>query len=289
MKEYVLITDPHFTASSNVRAGDYLADLLKKLEYVIEKANAWDATIIIAGDVFDKPTVADFVKSALIEVLKKAKYVPYAIFGNHDTLFNSREKDYKTSMNLMCIGGHLRRLEYEEFEDHILTNRPAIVNAGKPQIGIYHGFLNKEDGLNTFLYDQIQTDDQCIVCLGHDHVEYEPVPYRNTTIFRIGALIRAIRNDSEKRIPKMLRIRITDKGTIATKLYDVECKSCELIFKEKMAKADPVTYTDVINQIKGVTNKDMTLEEALPLVASAETSAYLVGVLRDLETVRESK
>ena len=96
--EYIFITDLHFNSSSNVRTGEFLSDLTSKLSYVVEKSNEWDATILIGGDIFDKPSVPDFVKSELIKTLKLAKHTPWAIYGNHDSLFNNVEKNFKTSL-----------------------------------------------------------------------------------------------------------------------------------------------------------------------------------------------
>ena len=173
---------------------------------------------------------------------------------------------------------------------HILTSEQNLLPQGKPQIGVCHGFLNKEDGRNTYLFSQIQTDDNCIVLLGHDHVPYEPVVYKNTTIFRIGAFVRGIRNDSELRIPQMLRIGVKDNGTFVTKTYDIECKHFSLIFKEKTVKKDKSNdYQSITDQIKMSANKEMTLIEAVRAVSTEVTAVYIGEVLNNLKTNKENK
>lgn len=290
IKEYCHITDTHFTSASNVRAGDYCGDLIAKLRAVVDMANSWNATIIHSGDFFDKPTVADFVKTLITTELKRAKHTPIVIYGNHDILFNNRDMDYKTSLQLMIEAGTVEKLTYKDCGSHILTNLPTIVDAGKPQIGLYHGFLNKEDGVNTFLFEQIQTQDPCYILLGHDHVTYNPVQYKNSLIFRNGSFARGIRADESNRIPQAMRIRVKPDGTIHHKMYDIPCKPAELIFKTKKVKADKVnSYDAIIQQIRDVADLDLTFEKAVRLVASNETALYLDSVKYDVESKRDSK
>lgn len=295
MKDYVLITDLHLTAQSNVRTGDYVEDLIFKFEDVVEKVNSWDATLLLAGDIFDKPTVADFVKAAFTRALKKLKNQAYAIYGNHDTLFDNTDKNYKTSLNLLVEAGTLIELKREDFGNHVLkaiTAGQPIEDEGKSQICLAHGFLNKEDGRNTFLFDQIRTDDNCVICLGHDHVQYEDVVYKNSVIYRIGAFVRGIRNDSEQRIPQMLRIRVKDDGSFATKLYPIRCRDPKLIFKEKSVKAqggNAASYDDIINMIKTSVAEEQTLVQALRVVTTPRTVDYIDNILQDIKTKKESK
>lgn len=297
--DFVFITDPHLTSESNVRVDeDYCLTIIKKLDFAVEKANEWDAQLLIGGDLFDKPSVADFVKTSLIGCFKKAKYVPITIRSNHDTLFNSPKMDYKTSLQVLHESGILYYMRNEFLDVEVregqkvrITNQRPMQDCGIPQIGLFHGFLNKEDGPNTFLFTDVPQEDKCIICLGHDHVPYTPVIYHNSTIFRIGSLVRAIRNDDELRTPQLLRIRLKSDGNWTTKLYDVPCTDASLIFKEKKAKKDNIErdYTELLDNLKNTQAKDMTLVEALRLVTTPETVAFMEDILNEVNNTKASK
>lgn len=297
--EFVLVTDCHIKKSSNVRTDeDYLGTLLKKLDFCIECANKWDARLVMAGDFFDTPTVPDLVKNRTIKVLKKAKKLPWTIYGNHCTLFNNPDNNYKTSTYLFDEAGVWK--SFGSGDDFVYTEngisckvaftRPMI-NSDIPQLGLFHGFLNKEDGPNTFLFEDV-CDDNCAICLGHDHVPYEPIKYKNSVIFRIGSMVRAIRNDSEDRIPQLLRLRLKSDGKWAFKAYDIPCISPDLIFKEKKVKAiknQDDNYAQIIEQMKMVSEKEITLVDAVKMVAKEDTVEYIKEVLNDVSNIKESK
>nr|DAI54926.1 MAG TPA: nuclease1/DNA Complex, DNA binding protein-DNA complex [Caudoviricetes sp.] len=295
--EFVVITDPHLSSHSNVRVdSDYCGTIISKLNYVVECANKWDAHLLCCGDLFDKPTVPEFVKSALVKCFKQLKYTPITIRDNHGCLFNNADNDYKTSLYLMNEVGILDYLRndvryLEEGGERVrIINQRLVKDEGIPTIILYHGFLNKEDGPNTFLFEDIPQNDYTVVCLGHDHVEYEPVQFANSTIYRIGALVRAIRNDSEQRIPKLLRIRLRD-GKFYTKLYEIPCAESALIFKSKKLKAEKSldSYDDLIKQLADSGSSDMDLFDALNLVTDSETVTYLKDVLDRLENKHFNK
>lgn len=115
--------------------------------------------------------------------------------------------------------------------------------------------------------------------------------YHNSVIYRIGALVRGIRNDSEIRTPQILRIKLKKDNTWITKLYDVPCTDPSLIFREKKAKADKKDndYQGIIDQIKAASSEDISLIQAVGMVAIPETVEYIKEVLVDVKNLRESK
>lgn len=271
--DFIHITDTHFALTSNVRTGDLLDDLLIKLDYVINKANEWNCMILHSGDFFDKPTAPDIVKTKLLRSLRNLKHPLVTIPGNHDRLFGSDERYDRTSLSVMEEAGALKILRSPlELEDCVITTGKPVVDtpSGKPQIVLFHGFLNQEDGLNTFFCQDILTDQRCLVLLGHDHSPYPSVPYRNSIILRPGSFLRGVRNDSSDRIPTFLRIGVR-KGDFILKTYPIEvAKQVELLFKRKLAvleKSD-VSYTELIYALKQSSEEQMTLSKALKLVTS---------------------
>ena len=194
-KDFVFITDLHIGAGTNVRTGDVYSDLLSKLKFVRDYCNKFNCTLLIGGDVFDKPTIADVYKIPFIELFKSFNEIPYVIFGNHDRLFSSDENNFKTSLELFVKSGVFKLLDYVDFGDYIMTSRKPLKTCGKPQIFMYHGFLNKEDGRNSVFITDLNVTDQVLCLLGHDHVVYDPITFGTVRVIRPGSLLRGIRND----------------------------------------------------------------------------------------------
>ena len=199
---FIFFSDCHITTSAPFRVGDPLQDIISKLEYVIEQANSYDALILIGGDVFDKPTIPYEAYTAVCEVFKKAKYTPIAIKGNHDQLFRCDDNDKKTTIYNAFKLGVLRELKSPmDVCSCVLTPDKSLINRDKPQILVYHGFLNVKDGKHT-LYpeDFAGVTTPTLILLGHDHVKYDPVRVGSVEIHRPGSLFRNRRDTSSDRV-----------------------------------------------------------------------------------------
>lgn len=293
MAKFIAITDIHISHKSNVRTGDLLEDLESKLNYVRDYCNKEDAQLIIPGDVFDKATVPDFVKSRLAPIFLSFKKTPFAIPGNHDILFNSDTMSDKTSLNVWFTHGVLRELKYEEYDDCILHAIKPMETKGKPQLAIFHGFLNQEDGRNTVTFADLNTTDKAVVVLGHDHVVYPPLKYGSVDILRPGSFLRSTRNEENFRQPNMLVIELID-GVWSYKEVPIEsARSFEHIFQTKAfkvtAKEKKNTYEDVINHMKNYSGADISLEDALRLVTTPDVSSYIMSIANEENNKKVSK
>lgn len=284
---FFAITDPHFALSSNTRTGDLLEDLMIKFDWSINYANEHDLILLASGDIFDKPSVPDIVKSRLIKSLRLAKYRPIFIKGNHDRLYASDDYMEKTSYNLILETQLLQDctdVTYE-FDDCVVTSQRPLLNNehGKPIINLWHGFLNKEDGLSTFMLEDIISDTNNLIILGHDHIPYEPVMYKNSLIYRPGSFCRAIRNDSADRIPVGLKIHFEDGKPVVEEVPIVVAKQVELLFKNKVATQQKTTvedYTDIVNLLN-TRKKGVTLFDALAQVTNPEIINHIKNILDD--------
>lgn len=267
--KFTFITDTHFTSSSNVRAGDYLKDLVDKLAWVVDRTNELEARLLLAGDVFDKPSVPDCVKTQVIRQLKRLDRVPMTCIGNHDRLYNSDERFERTSLSVLEEAGCLDVLQAGDrylIDGTVVSSKlPLKSDEDHLQILLWHGFLNKEDGLNTIKFTDLLCDTPAVVLLGHDHCEYEPMEYRGCKIYRPGSFARGVRNDSAERIPQMLLI--DEEGNVTSEPIGV-AKQVEFLFKSKVSKVSKsqVSYEDIINQIKSSAKTGDNLTEALKLV-----------------------
>lgn len=295
VKDFVFITDLHICSSSRVRNGDVLEDIAAKLKFVVDYCNANEAILLCGGDLFDKPSVPDYVKSRLAPILKELTHDFYSVAGNHSRLYDNPEFNYKTSYDVWRSHGILKDLDSVEGVDLgnvFLTGQLPVKTRGKFQIVVYHGFLNQEDGRNTLHFDDIQTEDNTYVLLGHDHVEYEPVQYKeNIKIFRPGSLLRGIRQDAQYRNPQMLHIRVN--GKLQYKMVPIKCRDFSEIFKTKEAKVTQSqkhsTYEDIINQIRNAAQGDLSFEQAISQVADPEVVEFSKRLLTQANQENSNK
>lgn len=280
---FIFFSDCHITTSAPFRVGDPLQDIISKLEYVIEQANSYDALILIGGDVFDKPTIPYEAYTAVCEVFKKAKYTPIAIKGNHDQLFRCDDNDKKTTIYNAFKLGVLRELKSPmDVCSCVLTPDKSLINRDKPQILVYHGFLNVKDGKHTVYVDDLTgVTTPTLVLLGHDHVEYDPVRIGNCTVYRIGSLFRDQRVITSNRTPKMLYISVED-GKFHTELLEVPARSVTEIFRETVGKAsEPVNsdYDSLISEFKNISDDNNDLLSLVSKVADGAVYQYIESLL----------
>lgn len=281
----VFITDTHITTSAPFRVGDPLLDVLSKLDYVIEFANFKDAVIVIGGDIFDKSTIPYEAYTAVCETLRKAKYTPWAIKGNHDQLFRCDDNDRKTTLyNAFNLGVLCELKEPVDFGEFILTPDKSLINRDKPQILVYHGFLNVKDGKHTvFIDDLAGVITPTLVLLGHDHVEYEPVTLGACTVYRIGSLFRNRRVETSDRNPKMLYVEVSD-GKFIPEVLEVPAKPATEIFRETVGKSDKVEESDyvaLISELKRVNGEDVDLLSVVSKIAEARVCEYIESMLNE--------
>ena len=87
--KYVAAADLHIRETApRFRKDDYLQTGLTKLEWIVNLANKENATLLIAGDLFDTSKASFLVVNRIIEVLQKADYPPIVVNGQHDLLFH---------------------------------------------------------------------------------------------------------------------------------------------------------------------------------------------------------
>lgn len=285
INNFVFITDSHITTLSRVRNGDLLDDLANKLEFVVNYCNENKAILLHGGDVFDKPTVPDLVKNRIFPILSKLWTKPYFINGNHDTLYNNPEFDYKTSYQTLISANLVNDLKTVDLGNVILTSEVPIITRHKPQIVLFHGFLNQEDGRNTFRFSDVNTEDKCYIMLGHDHVVYEPLQYTsNVKIFRPGSFARGVRVETNMRNPKMIHIKVID-GVLKSKEVEIKCREWDEIFSAKEAKVSKTqqhaSYEDIISQIRQSQSTDLTFSEAMKQVSEPDVFVFAMQTLEE--------
>lgn len=286
MRDFIFSSDWHLNNTNSVRTGDIVGDLMLKINYVIDYCNEKDCQLIVGGDIFDKHSVPDYVKNTLITALLRLKRKAIVIDGNHDRRYDNEDYMNHTSLGNLIASKVVTYLTTIEYPDLVLTSEKPMINRGKPQIGMFHGFLNILDGKNTVLFSDIAVTDQTLVLLGHDHTEYEDLVMGPVTVIRPGSLIRGTRQDTNLRVPNMVRIRLKDDGTFITKKIPIEsARDCAEIFKTKKVTLGKVeklqNYDKIIEHIKNASAGDMSLQEGLKVVTTPDVCNYIQNLVDD--------
>lgn len=280
--DIVFITDCHFKESSSVRTGSISQDLLAKLEYVVSYCMAHNCILTLGGDLFDRSIVSDSLKLSVAKVLSPLKGKVYSVTGNHCRLYGSDEHAYKTSYNLLAELGvfiDLDRIPGVDLGDFYLTGQKPIKSVGKPQLVIFHGFLNKDDGLNTFLLSDIESTDNICVCLGHDHIPYPLYETSNVRVIRPGSFIRDTRIPEHMRVPNLVHLHLSN-GTFKFKLVPIKCRDSSEIFVNKIQSSASVKdindlYGALISNLNKISYEEQSFYGVLSKVATPLIYNYI--------------
>lgn len=285
--KYAFITDLHVTGVCRVRTGDPVADICDKLRWVAEWCNSNDARLIIGGDLFDKSIVTDSVKSQVAKAFTLFKRKPISIMGNHDRIYENDDMNFKTSYNVLqscaVIDDMTNCTLIQPGEDIVIVNNDEGVYSDTPWIAVYHGFLNIEDGRNTFRSDMVKTTAPGVVLLGHDHKEYEDIDFGTYKVVRPGSFFRMDRVEESMRTPKVVSLEFVDGKWVVGHIPIQAARCCDDIFTEKVGvKVEGCTqsYLDLLMSIKNGTTSEEGFVELLRDVADYETIEYVKEILQ---------
>ena len=206
------------------------------------------------------------------------------------------ENDFKTSLNLLFESGIMRPLEFEDLGDLILTSRKPLTTIGKPQIFVYHGFLNQEDGGWQVMFQDLITTDETVCLLGHDHVVYDPVQIGSVKVVRPGSLLRGIRNSDSERQPQLVHIKFNsdwEGHKLRLKFVEIPARPWQEIFKTKQStinqKEKQLTYDSIISQIVSASQQELSLVDAVSTVSTPPVTAYIKQSLDEAYQKKVSK
>jgi len=120
-----LISDVHLVFDNPVARQDNLIETqFDKLAFVFETAKRYNAPIVQAGDLCDKPRSWGLLP-VLIEFWKRHGVDYYAVYGQHDTYMYSEETRDRTNIGILAKAGLITLLR---------PDCPAILGGGKVQI-----------------------------------------------------------------------------------------------------------------------------------------------------------
>lgn len=153
IRKYIGCADLHITDKTpKYRIDNYPVTGLGKLEWVVKQANENDATLLIAGDIFDYPTVSYEVVNKVIIILSACKYVPIAVAGQHD-MVKRMEHIKNSALYNLHVSGKIKILfkgqydsEHNIYAQPFSDSYPEIKNVtGRCPILLVHRSITPEE------------------------------------------------------------------------------------------------------------------------------------------------
>ena len=111
--KFICISDIHLTADNPIARLDNLVETqFKKLEWVLNLAKKENATILQAGDIFNKPR-SWMLLPMVIDLLKKYNVDIYCVRGQHDDYMYSEQTRERTNLGILEKVGLIHPLSEE--------------------------------------------------------------------------------------------------------------------------------------------------------------------------------
>ena len=93
------LSDIHLRHTNPISRSDkYVKTCLRKLEQVVSHCNNRGSTLLIGGDIFDKPDNPIWFVNRVIDILNRSEVEIYAIAGNHDLKYHNLENLKESSL-----------------------------------------------------------------------------------------------------------------------------------------------------------------------------------------------
>lgn len=149
--KYLVSADWHITSKNpRIRTDDFSETIFRKIEWIIDLANKRKCALVIAGDVYDKPSYPLILQNRLIRLLQTVKFGVFAVYGQHDIFYHNPDLD-KTSLGNLFLSKAMSKIE------------------GYGWVGVNFG-------------EEIKPLKDGILCIHHPITPGEPPFYMNTAI-----------------------------------------------------------------------------------------------------------
>jgi len=143
-EQYLACADLHITDKTpRYRKDDYLETGLRKLEWIVNKANDLDAVLLLSGDVFDSVTIKWEVVNRVTAILQNCRYTPIAIAGQHD-MVNKVADLLNTPLFNLAVNGVIEVIGTS-------TNGSTVGQRTGIQGQQYHGPMPVPEGENNII------------------------------------------------------------------------------------------------------------------------------------------
>ena len=123
-----IISDLHLRHTNPIsRSDNYAETCLRKLEQVVAFCNTRGSTLLIGGDIFDKPDNPIWFVNRVIEILNRCQVAIYVIAGNHDLKYHNLENLKESS--LWTLGEAVHNFALIDKCNNLILNDKVFLHA----------------------------------------------------------------------------------------------------------------------------------------------------------------
>lgn len=242
MSKVGFVLDPHLSSSNpSGRSDDYPMACLSKLEQVrrYAKERGWGA-IVVAGDMWNTSTVARWMETSVIAVLKSSSCPWYAVLGNHDLKQRRVDGVNETIMGSFFASGVIIDLTENEIEIdggfikgmHFYTEPSEKVPPARTSEDwlVCHQYLGRNSSDETLSFKEIKDAGYFGVVAGHEHSDSGVEEIEGLRVVRCGSLLRHENCDSNYRLPAVAELDLQTQQVV---LLDIQAEEPEKVFLSK--------------------------------------------------------
>jgi len=189
----LVISDLHLGASRPAgRTGDYIADVDRKLEEIIQLAHSEKvAAVLCAGDVFHRPAPAYSVLGRFQTFLERLDRRFITVPGSHDLFGNNLDVLYRTAIGFFMRIGSIELLsEVTQKATRVGNMSVGIAGSKVLDIEIVHGSVLPEPDFGDYTLLRNYNTLARLVVVGHYHDGYELATVNGTTFVCTGSVVR---------------------------------------------------------------------------------------------------
>ena len=206
-----LVSDAHLTFKKFIARKDNAVNAgLRKFNEVLNWCEENEASLVIAGDLFDKPR-SWFMLAQTMDMIRKSGVSIFAVYGQHDIYFRSKDTIDRTNLGILRKAGLVKILSDipvevpttrgkrglqvriygasygEEIPEPIETEQASIYNMLVVHAPIYSGSINKVETLNALSFLKKHPYD--LIHCGDIHRRFE-VETNQSILLNPGPLLR---------------------------------------------------------------------------------------------------
>ena len=106
------------------RTDDFMAEMWRKFEWIVQRANELDAPVIHSGDLFDRgrPVHSQMLEITLIRILQGLTQPFLVVPGNHDLPYHTMEMLQRSSFGVLQVAGVIQNVDQEPW---LFENKPS--------------------------------------------------------------------------------------------------------------------------------------------------------------------
>ena len=237
------LSDPHLRHTNPIsRSDNYAETCLRKLEQVVSHCNNIGSTLLIGGDLWERPDNPIWFVNRVIEILNRCSVAIYAIAGNHDLKYHNIENLKESS--LWTLGEAVHNFALIDKCNSLILNDKVFLHAFS--FGLEPSYVIRPDSYNIlmlhtpvfeeevpwFMSDAMTVDQLVAKYPGFDLYVTGDIHVQCITdkVINTGSMMRSTKAQKEHR-PCFVTVD-TESGEKEITYFDIEQDVWKLDFEE---------------------------------------------------------